>query len=87
MPGCRQYWKWDTKIKRKSERNELIDVCRVRGRSPTLSTVKLKAVGFRRIACGFSGICEFKSVHGAREDIFHFKVFKILKLSLFFEGF
>ena len=39
------------------------------------------------IDCGFSGMVDFKSVHGAPEEIFHFEVFQILKLVIYFEGF
>ena len=41
----------------------------------------------KRIASGFPGMCDFKSVHGAPGEIFHFEWFQILKLGLFFEGF
>ena len=42
---------------------------------------------WKRIANGFPGMCDFKSVHGAPGEIFHFEGFQILKLGLFFEGF
>ena len=38
----------------------------------------------KRIASGFPGMCDFKSVHGAPGEIFHFEGFQILKLGLFF---
>ena len=41
----------------------------------------------KRIASGFPGVCDFKSVCGAPGEIFHFEGFQILKLCLFFEGF
>ena len=41
----------------------------------------------KRIASGFPGVCDFKSVHGSPGEIFHFEGFQILKLGLFFEGF
>ena len=39
------------------------------------------------MAFGFSGMFEFKTVHGAPEKIFHSEVFQILKLGLYFEVF
>ena len=41
----------------------------------------------KRIASGFPGVCDFKSVCGAPGEIFHFEGFQILKLCLFSEGF
>ena len=41
----------------------------------------------KRIASGFPGVCDFKSVCGAPGEIFHFEGFQILKLGPFFEGF
>ena len=41
----------------------------------------------KHIASSFSAVCDIKYVPGAREEIFHFKVFQILKFGLFFEGF
>ena len=41
----------------------------------------------KRIASGFPGVCDFKSVPGVPGKIFHFEGFQILKLGLFFEGF
>ena len=41
----------------------------------------------KRIASGFPGVCDFKSVCGAPGEIFHFEGFQILKLCLFLKVF